>query len=180
METDTAKLGLSYNTKEVNKSIREINKSITKTMTEAFNKQNEEFINTLNLEESPIFIDNRNKKKEDIISPHYLFGVIIDSRAKGYPLPELLKHYINVFYHDIGQYLYIATKDKDIITYHFRKNNYDSIRVNVQSMTIRIVLKYNHIKISLKYCKVLKEFDTYVELTQSELDYLFSNIDNTN
>lgn len=176
METDTAKLGLSYNTKEVNKSIREINKSIVKTMTEAFNKQNEEFISTLNLEESTIFIDNRGKKKEDIITPHYLFGVIINERAKDYQQTELLRHYFNVFYHDIGQYLYLATKDKDLITYHFRKNKYDSVRVNVQSMTIRIVLKYNHIKISLKYSKVVKEYDRYVELNQSELDYLFSNI----
>ena len=41
MNIDTGKLGLVYINKEVNKSIRN---SIARTMTEAFNKQNEEFI----------------------------------------------------------------------------------------------------------------------------------------
>ena len=63
MNIDTGKLGLVYNNKEANKSIRN---SIARTMTEAFNKQNEEFINTLNLKDSVIFIDNRGKRKEHI------------------------------------------------------------------------------------------------------------------
>ena len=177
MNIDTGKLGLVYSNKEVNKSIRN---SIARTMTEAFNKQNEEFINTLNLKESVIFIDNRDKRREHITTPHYLFGVIINNKAKCYQLSELLKHFINIFYHDIGQYLYIATKDKDLITFHFRKNKYDSTRVNVQSMTIYIVPKCSEIKISLKYCKVVKEVNYYVALNQSELEYLFSNIDDMN
>lgn len=174
MQIDLKRIGLSYNVTEVNKKIRDL-------IIESFDEQNKILMNSINLEEETIFLDNRNKNKSEKYIPHYLFGVIINhygsmcfKEVKSSSTMD--RDMLNIFYHDIGCYLYLATKSKHELTYHFRKAKPDSIKVNLRHMTIKVSVKHSTLTLTRSYSKMSDDRTFTYLLSKEELSYILSNV----